>query len=668
VRFRLDTSWNKGMGFSADGRQLISASESGRIYYWDAHSGRLMRESSIGGVSMTAFEMSADRRTLAILGFEFVADAKRMDNVVQLWDVQAGQRRSEIRWTQALGEDAAALAFSSNGKYLVTGSTTGQLRVWDVASATELAAYDLGESQRIGALAFSPDGEQIAVGTLYETALWNWRSGESPHAIALQGPKRRGATSLAFSSSGEYLAIALHHGIQLVDVATEELVTALQDEPPGLLHVRQLVFSQDGRLLFAPNEANETSIVNGLLAWDVESGKLRYKLVSPSIRPRCVALSLDERLVAFAGNAEIAVFDLSNGMRLADHLQGHGDTVTGVRFVPGSGLIVTSGDDWTVRLWDAETGKQVRLMQHDSIVRALAVSADGRWIASSSLDDTVRVWEVVTGREARRLEGHGQLGGRRSLAFSPDSRRLYSWGDHDQALRVWDLATGESIAEQPVVSAIGETEASAFRRLGSNEAHLFSLRGAAFSRDCRWIALLGIGSARLFATTAGVKQEQSFSSDYGIEAVAFWPDGERFLLARASQGPTQTELVSGGVRFSAPAAFELVACRIGSPEELWTFALDDRPGPLGISPDGKWIAASARNRQQLFLLDAATGRCVDRLDGIEGMGWPDGDLRLAFSEDSDKLAFALSNGTVLVWNVADGRFVATLFRPERQED
>ncbi len=659
VRFRLDSSWDQGLGFSADGRQLVSASGAGRICYWNPQSGKLMRESNIGGVSMTAFEMSPDRSTLANLGFEFVGEARRMDNVVELWDVQTGQRRSEIRWTQGPRGDTAALAFSSDGKYIVAGSTVGQLRVWDVASRTQLLAYDLGEGQRIGALAFSPDGEQIGIGTLYETALWNWSSGEAPHAIALEGPKRRGATALAFSPNGEYLAVALHDGIQLLDVATKELVAVLQDEPPGLVHVRQLVFSQEGGLLFAPNDANDTNIVNGLLSWDVATGKLRYKLVSPSVRPRCVTLSPDGELVAFAGNAEITVFDLSSGMRLADHLQGHGDIVTGVRFVPGSGLIVTSSDDRTVRLWDAETGTQVRVMQHDSIVRGLAVSADGRRIASSSLDDTVRLWEVATGREVQRLQGHGRLGGHRALAFTPDSRRLYSWGDHDQALRVWDLAAGETLVDQPLVSATGVAEASAFRGFSSNEAHLFSLRGAAFSRDCRWIGLLRSGSAQVFAT-ASVKQQQSFSSSYGIDAIAFWPDGERFLLARASQAPTQTELVNGGVRFSAPAAFELVAYRLGSPHELWTFALDDRPGPLGISPDGKWIAASARNHQQLFLLEAATGRCVDQLGGIEGMGWPGGDLRLAFSDDSDKLALALSNGTVLVWNIAEGRFVAAL--------
>src|SRR5205807_48572 len=94
-----------------------------------------------------------------------------------------------------------------------------------------------------------------------------------------------------------------------------------------------------------------------------------------------------------------------------------------------------------IRLWDPASGKELRKIEagHRTLSR-LAVSADGKTMASGGRDKIVRLWEVATGRPLHELKGHrSTIAG---LAFAPDGRTLVSGGFSDRELRVWDLATG----------------------------------------------------------------------------------------------------------------------------------------------------------------------------------------------------------------------------------
>src|SRR5205823_4167164 len=108
-------------------------------------------------------------------------------------------------------------------------------------------------------------------------------------------------------------------------------------------------------------------------------------------------------------------------------------------FSPDGRFLATGGEEYTVKIWDVETGREAHppLRGHKEDIYTVAFSPDGRWLASAGEDSTVRVWDRHAGYAlARTFRGHTGLVS--SLAFSPDGRQLFS-GSNDHMVKVWDV-------------------------------------------------------------------------------------------------------------------------------------------------------------------------------------------------------------------------------------
>jgi small GTP-binding protein len=131
-------------------------------------------------------------------------------------------------------------------------------------------------------------------------------------------------------------------------------------------------------------------------------------------------------------------------------MQGHTDIVWSVALSGDGRRAVSGSDDKTVRVWDVETSRCLKVMEgHTDGVESVALSGDGRRAVSGSDDKTVRVWDVETSRCLKVMEGHTDSVV--SVALSGDGRRLYSSAANG-VLRIWDLAAGAAPVAPPIPS------------------------------------------------------------------------------------------------------------------------------------------------------------------------------------------------------------------------
>ncbi len=147
---------------------------------------------------------------------------------------------------------------------------------------------------------------------------------------------------------------------------------------------------------------------------------------------------------------EVREWNVTDGMLLRSY-EGHSDAVYGIAISPDGKFLATGSYDQKIKIWDTGSAKEIRtLTGHNGCVYALAFRADGKILASASGDRTVKLWDVANGERRDTLSQ--SLKELYTVAFSPDGKHLVA-GGVDNRIRLWEISESASETTNPLLLA-----------------------------------------------------------------------------------------------------------------------------------------------------------------------------------------------------------------------
>jgi WD40 repeat protein len=635
-----------GLCLTPDGKQMVSVDKERTVLVWDIDQGKQLRAFP-GDMALNkgvCVAVRSDNRQIAVgyesgtirlIPFSPVDDhraateakdnlwtvcpspdgktfaAAGADRVIRVYDSATGKLNKELAGHKLA---ITAVAYLNAGT-LVSASGDKTVKVWDIAAGT--AKDCAGHALAVLAVAADPAGKVLVSGSA-DKSVRGWDPATGQAKWKWEG--RSAVCGLAVTADGKRVAVGSADGkltLLLIDGSEAKVTGEMATHTGGVACV---AFSPDGERVVtcggdggvktwtAPNPGVPTSLTKFDPPFKQSQG-------APVLPVTSVAYSADGKQIV-GGGAEgvVRIWDANTGAEVRG-LRGHAGWVTAVAFAPDGKSVFSCGIDKAARMFELP-GADAAASGHRGAIQCVAVSRDGKLIATGGADRTVKVWDIATGREIATLIGENDEGGLWSVVFV-GADQVAACGN-DKKLRLWSIRPNKQLSER-------ETQ--------------YTMYSLGASLDGKTIGGSWVDSNKNTASESGF---YLFAAGPAADVTKWKSKSEKDSTSAAATSPDAAWGVTGGkdgvVRIWDLAKKE----RVGGDwpllkNTIWDLGLTaDRKKVVAMDEQGEVKVADTDKREVLATVKAVTGE-------------PRG---VIVSPTSDKFATLSGDGEVKAWDMA----------------
>ena len=514
--------------------------------------------------------------------------------------------------------------------------------LWGVARSDEL--YHLPAPSRPVATAFSPDGKWLATASFWaEAKLWDAVTHLTTDIVV--GSEAQ--LGLAFSSDSSFLIIpTTNNTIHVWDIINRRTRRILTNSEPAF----------SARFL----KDSQTVILAGfkqISLWNVEAVQpfSQWPVDPMNMLTSGFAVSPDERLVATAGRGQtVKVWSLQDGS-LVESLSGAGAGVHDLAFSPDGKFMVAASDSGVRRWVMGNRDPDLVLTNHVGSAYGIAISPDGRQIASTGADQLVRLWNAETGDETSALRGHTH--DIWSVTYTPDGQHLVTgsrngeikfWNPHSHSTQRTSLRLpgnrclswkySADSAQLATVHSDGTIHFWDAKTLEETSVESFTESipdRAAYSPQANLVAFSDSdGAVHLVEAKGKSGRDRGFKATAPLQWLGFSDDGTR-LVAASEEITTVWDVVADRISVQ-------LTNRLG----FFLYAQ-----PIALTPDGQMLALGDADGNVSIHNFRNQTKKVLHPDNILN-------VQLAFAPDSATLAILGADYNITLWDTGELRKTA----------